>query len=434
VPVTKEKREEVAAALPRSHLETDRRPDIVAGPCEFRSRWTAAARIAAHTPESSSMDNLSQEHSFLKAPCEVLAKSFRARQRVVHKELQALAASAAALGPAPTEQQLAAISARVESLKAVLASTEADETAATDRCEARLEHLKAKPRASQRSALSPSTPWDKTRLDRMLVDYMLRRGFDDSAAALASSEGILDLVELNIFAASRAVADDLERRSCTAALQWCADNRRRLSRMDSSLEFRLHIQEFVELVRHGNKSGAIKYVRSNMVGNTMRIAAVQQAMALLAFGPGTDCAPYKDMYSDERWTELIEAFRQDNYRLHGLPRESVLETTLKAGLSTLKMVHCGTTEGLNSNCPTCVEPYLSLARDLPRARHVHSVLVCGLSKCIMDENNPPMVLPNGNVYGNDALVKLSASNNGVIVDPRTSEEFPMSELRRAFIM
>jgi macrophage erythroblast attacher len=164
------------------------------------------------------------------------------------------------------------------------------------------------------------------------------------------------------------------------------------------------------------------------------LAAVQRAMALLAFGPETDCSPYKEMYADERWEELIQAFHHDNFRLHGLPRESLIETTLKAGLSTLKTAHCGTPEGANANCPTCVEPYLSLARDLPRARHVHSVLVCAISKSIMDENNPPMVLPNGSVYASDALARMSAASNGAVVDPRTRECYNTSDLRRAFIM
>lgn len=381
------------------------------------------------------MDDLSLEHAFLKAPCEVLAKSFRSRQKLVHKELQAVTAAAAALPPAPSASALAALSARVATLRAALSDTAADEARATARCAARLTHLQGRPRARPRDAPpAPPAPWDKTRLDRMLVDYMLRRGVDGAAAALAGSEHIGDLVELDVFAASRAVATDLRARSCVAALRWCAENKRRLARIGSELHFRLRLQEFVELVRRGAKGEAIRYVRDDTVANTMRIADEQRAMALLAFSPDTDCVPYKDLYADARWDELIDMFEQDNYRLHGLPRESVLETTLKAGLSTLKTVQCGSPSTINPSCPTCVEPYFSLSQPLPRARHVHSVLVCGISKKIMDENNPPMVLPNGNVYGNDALARISAARNGTVLDPKTDEEFPMSQLRRAFIM
>lgn len=386
------------------------------------------------------MDDLSLEHAFLKAPCELLAKSFRARQKLVHKELQAVTAAAAALPPSPSPQALAALSARVSSLRTALEDSAADEERATARCSARLAHLHGRPRVAPREAAAlssvpaPQAPWDKTRLDRMLVDYMFRRGVDGAAAALAEAEHIGDLVEFDVFAASRAVAADLRARSCAVALRWCAENKRRLSRIGSELHFRLRLQEFVELVRRGAKCEAIRYVREDTVANAVRIADEQRAMALLAFAPDTDCAPYKDLYADARWDELIDMFEQDNYRLHGLPSESMLETTLKAGLSTLKTVQCGNPSTANPSCPTCVEPYRSLSQPLPRARHVHSVLVCGISKKIMDENNPPMVLPNGNVYGNDALARISAARNGTVLDPKTNEEFPMSQLRRAFIM
>jgi macrophage erythroblast attacher len=41
----------------------------------------------------------------------------------------------------------------------------------------------------------------------------------------------------------------------------------------------------------------------------------------------------------------------------------------------------------------------SLGEDLPMAHHINSTLVCGLSGDIMNEDNPPLMLPNGHVYG-----------------------------------
>jgi hypothetical protein len=39
-----------------------------------------------------------------------------------------------------------------------------------------------------------------------------------------------------------------------------------------------------------------------------------------------------------------------------------------------------------------------LAEKLPFSHHITSCIVCRISGAIMDENNPPMVLPNGHVY------------------------------------
>lgn len=382
------------------------------------------------------MDDLQLEHSFLKAPCESLAKTFRDRQKRVHKDLASLASATASLGQTPTPAALSAAVARLAALHQTLASTRASEATATSHCTDRVSHLASRP-AVTRGA--PSNSWDKTRLDRLLVDYLLRRGMGAPAALLASSECVEALVERAIFEESRVIVADLSSRTCNLALAWCSENRRRLARVNSDLEFRLRLQEFVELARNGQKRDAIVYVRAHLTGSQAHMGDVQRAMALLAFGPNHDCQPYKNMYAVERWDELVDAFLLDNYRIHGLPKESLLETTLKAGLSALKTTYCGSEEHSNPHCPTCTEPYAELAQDLPRARHVHSVLVCLLSKSIMDENNNPMVLPNGNVYGQSALVHMSQDEEvskakGTIIDPKTQQRYDMSELRRAFIM
>jgi macrophage erythroblast attacher len=408
------------------------------------------------------MEDLHLEHAFLKAPSEALGKSFRSRKKLIHKDLDALAASVAVLGQTPSHDALAAAATRLAALKGTLDATRARELAVTQRASIRLHHLASRPASRlasrpQQSAAAPQNQdpisgtaedvaahedaarsWDKTRLHRMLVDYMLREGMYEPAELLAKSEHIEDLVDLEIFASSRTIIAALRAQNCTPALRWCSENKRRLSRFDSSLEFHLRLQEFVELARSGDKTGAIRYVRTHLstaATDCDKLLDVQRSMALLAFGPNTSCLPYKDLYAADRWEDLIHAFNLDNYRLHGLPRDSLIEVAVKAGLATFKTRQCGVEETANPNCPTCIDPFRTLSRDLPRAHHDHSILVCSISKCIMDENNPPMALPNGNVYGHHALLALAGGDpNGIVVDPRTGISFPLSDARKCFIM
>lgn len=382
------------------------------------------------------MDNLMLEHAFLKAPCEELSKCFRVRQKQLHKELSALAVSAAQLGANPSQTELAPVLTRLASVRSALDSTRAAEAAAMSRCTARLEHLAATPAHPTPASTTgtPAAPWEKSRLDRLLVDYMLRRGLPNPAVSLAVRAEVEPLCDLRLFESARTIEAALALRNVSPALRWCTENKRRLARIGSDLEFRLRLQEVVELVRARRRESAIIYVRAHLVGDPSQMRHVQRVIALLAFPPGTECEPYKAMYAQERWEELGRAFHRDNYKLHGLPTESLLETTVKAGLSTLKTRQCSTAETLNPSCPTCVEPFHSLARDLPRAQHVHSILVCSLSKRIMDEDNPPMALPNGNVYGSSALQQIGALNNGLIRDPKTGDTFQFAELRKCFIM
>jgi hypothetical protein len=50
----------------------------------------------------------------------------------------------------------------------------------------------------------------------------------------------------------------------------------------------------------------------------------------------------------------------------------------------------------------------------------------------MDDRNPPMVLPNGNVYSLKGVESIS--KEGVLTDPRTNEQFPVTALKKGFIM
>jgi macrophage erythroblast attacher len=385
------------------------------------------------------MDDIQLEHAFLKAPCELQSKQFRHRKKSVQKELDALMVTVAALGPNPSASELLPVAHRVASFRQVLADTRQEELAATRLCDARLRHLRERPAGDDGNSGDEKrrSAWDETRLNRMLVDYMLREGMHEIAEKLADTCRIRSLVELDIFSAARLIVAALRAKDCAPALKWCSEKKRRLAKIQSTLEFRLRMQEFVELARKGDKAQAIKYVRNHfahLTSDPIRGPDVQRSMALLAFGPDTDCQPYKDMYEEERWTELVHDFNNDHYRLHGLPRESLLEIVLKSGLSSLKNRQCGEPETTNPNCPTCVDPFLTLARDLPQAQHVHSVLVCYISKRVMDENNPPLVLPNGNVYSTESLIRLAARNNGQVIDPRTGEQYALSDLRKCFIM
>jgi len=51
----------------------------------------------------------------------------------------------------------------------------------------------------------------------------------------------------------------------------------------------------------------------------------------------------------------------------------------------------------------------------------------------MNENNPPMVLPNGFVYSEAALQSMAVANNGFITCPRSGDVFKLSQLKKVFV-
>merc|ERR1711991_532480 len=100
------------------------------------------------------------------------------------------------------------------------------------------------------------------------------------------------------------------------------------------------------------------------------------------------------------------------------------------GLAALKTPMCYEDDDKNPNCPVCTKEGRILAKDLPFSHHTRSMLVCRITGETMNENNPPMLLPNGNVYSQNALSRMAVSNEGKITCPRTGEEFSYTSLQR----
>lgn len=157
-------------------------------------------------------------------------------------------------------------------------------------------------------------------------------------------------------------------------------------------------------------------------------------MALLAFKPGTSCSPYRELFDLERWAQLVMQFRRENFQLHQLNDQSALAVTLQAGLSALKTPHCYQEGHKSSECPVCSHPLNILGRPLPYAHCAQSRLVCPMSGHIMNENNPPMVLPNGYVYGENALRGMANEKDGRVTCPKTKETFRVEQADKVYVM
>lgn len=179
---------------------------------------------------------------------------------------------------------------------------------------------------------------------------------------------------------------------------------------------------------------------------------LQQVMALLAFPSNTQIQPYRRLFDESRWLMLVEQFRQENFKLYQLSPSSVFSVTLQAGLAALKTPQCYKDKkksnnqvnnenlALNGNktrnpdCPVCSPLLNKLAASLPCAHCSQSRLICAISGLPLNEHNQPLVLPNGYVYGSEALKKMAAENNGKIICPRTKDVFELKEAEKVYVM
>jgi hypothetical protein len=140
--------------------------------------------------------------------------------------------------------------------------------------------------------------WSRVRLDRLMVDYLLRSGYPKSAASLAVEKGIEDLVDLDVFVQCQKVADSLERGETKDALMWCTENKTALRKIgQNNLEFELRLQQYIEMIRTGGPGKqfeAMLHAKRFLVPyNDTHNEAILHAAGLLAQPPNTTLEPYK---------------------------------------------------------------------------------------------------------------------------------------------
>ncbi|PVU90093.1 hypothetical protein BB560_006240, partial [Smittium megazygosporum] len=145
----------------------------------------------------------------------------------------------------------------------------------------------------------------------------------------------------------------------------------------------------------------------------------------------------KTLYSKNRWKDLVTMFRSAAYTLVGLPSNPLIYTLIETGISSLKTHACTSDniEDYNKNCPICNSKALKiLSKDLPYSYHTISHLICRISGAKMDDNNPPMCLPNGYVYSYSALKAMADQNQNIVVCPRTGDSFAFADCKKLYIV
>ncbi|KAK9024833.1 hypothetical protein V6N11_064739 [Hibiscus sabdariffa] len=371
--------------------------------------------VAPITELSSKLSHLTEslklEHQFLRVPFEHFKKTIRANHRTVEKEVSSVISGIADVADSDGISKddailsLTSLVSRLQGIKRKLEEGSRTENLQAQRCRARLDHLESVDAENL-------SEWSNVRLKRILVDYMSRMSYYDTAMKLAESSNIQELVDIDVFQEAKKAIDGLRNQEVGPALAWCADNKSRLKKSKSKFEFQLRLQEFVELVRAENYMCAIFYARKYLSPwGATHLKELQRVMATLAVRSDTDCAKYKVLFEPKQWDFLVDQFKQEFCRLYGMTVEPLLNIYLQAGLSALKTPYCYEDDCTKED-PLSQDSFRKLAMPLPYSKQHHSKLVCYITKELMDTENPPQVLPNGYVYSTKALKEMAEKNNG----------------------
>uniref|UniRef100_A0A914Q2C3 RING-Gid-type domain-containing protein n=1 Tax=Panagrolaimus davidi TaxID=227884 RepID=A0A914Q2C3_9BILA len=106
-----------------------------------------------------------------------------------------------------------------------------------------------------------------------------------------------------------------------------------------------------------------------------------------------------------------------------------LGACLQLGICAHKTPYC--TENENSRCIVCKELF-DFSLGLPYAHINVSRLICPYNGELIDESNVPMMLPNGQVYGENSIHELTRGDE--IYDPHSDQHFALRDVKRVYIL
>ena len=180
-----------------------------------------------------------QDQPLLRLPHEIARKNFKTAQKHVEREnkdvlstLKSTAnASLAGQDASETIASLDGMIARMQGLKRKMESLRSEERVLHQASRQRIQHLQDLYEIPSLADVKYDE-WSRVRLNRLLVDYLLRCGYGESAKALAREKGIEELVDLEVFVQCHRVEESLKRRSTQECLAWCAEHRPMMKKLD----------------------------------------------------------------------------------------------------------------------------------------------------------------------------------------------------------
>ena len=176
-----------------------------------------------------------QDQPLLRLPHELTRKNFKTVQAHVEREKGAVTASLKSTAnaclarkePDQTEKTLSSLDnmiSRMQGLKRKMETLHEEEKALHQASRKRLQHLQDLYEIPSLADVKYDE-WSRVRLNRLLVEYLVRQGFYDSAKALAKEKGVEDLVDLSVHARCHKIGLSLRNRSLDECLAWCTDHR-----------------------------------------------------------------------------------------------------------------------------------------------------------------------------------------------------------------
>ena len=244
------------------------------------------------------------EQPLLRLPHELLRKKLKSAQRQIEITNKGITSSLTSDAKKPDDAlaSLDATLAKAQNLKRKLEALHSEERQLHQQQKARIEHLR-KVHEVQGLGDVKYDSWAHTRLDRLLVDYLLRQGHVASARQLAEERHVADLTDVPVFEECGRIEASLREGRVSEALAWCGENKQALKKSESKLELELRLQQCVETVREGKLMEAVAHARKYLAGQDAEFGL--RAGGLLAHPADTLLEPYRVSHAGSMWEAMM---------------------------------------------------------------------------------------------------------------------------------
>eukprot|EP00924_Labyrinthula_sp_SR-Ha-C_P006318 maker-scaffold_31-snap-gene-3.73-mRNA-1 protein AED:0.01 eAED:0.02 QI:30/0.66/0.7/1/0.88/0.8/10/83/367 len=211
-------------------------------------------------------------------------------------------------------------------------------------------------------------------------------------------------------------------------IKWCESRISVSPQVIQPLAFGLHSSQFLVFLRD-DPIKAIEYARRNL---SCFISGNFEKLKNLSFVLAKKNNKGTKRSGDEN-NELVETFEKVHREYFNLPKTSMFSVLLQVGLTALKSKKCGSPTTDSKNCLACRPLFKQVTKDLPVAHETQTHLICRLTGEPMDENNPPLALPNGQIFSERGVRTLELPNRKIKC-PVTNKEYRVNELRYVYIL
>lgn len=279
-----------------------------------------------------------------------------------------------------------------------------------------------------------SVDFDYHTINQIIACHFYRHGlFDLGDCFTAEAQEPSDSAALKApFLEMYTILEAMRARNLEPALSWVSAQRDRLLLHNgSNLELKLHSLQFVEMLKNGDRIGALRYARSHLSPfASLHMAEVQKLMACLLWADRLDQSPYAEFLSPTLWETTADELTRQFCRLLGQSCESPLAVAVAAGVQALPTLLklAGVMAGKKQEWQAMKQ--LPVAVDLGKEFQFHSIFVCPVSREPASEENPPMLMPCGHALCKQSVVKLSKGNSRAFKCPYCPSEATVAQCRQ----